>query len=147
MTVKIFTQLTTSHRNPNCSLTLPFEKRQRSRQKIQLDNGDEAGLALPRGTVLKDGDQIIDDEGFVVEINSSKEAVSTVYSEISQSLARAAYHLGNRHVNLQIGTNWLRYQQDHVLDDMVRKLGLEVIVEKAKFDPELGAYHAHSHSE
>ena len=64
------------------------------------------------------------------------------------SLARAAYHLGNRHVALQVGSGWLRYLHDHVLDDMVRGLGFEVVVEEAPFEPEAGAYggHGHSHS-
>ena len=64
-------------------------------------------------------------------------------------LARASYHLGNRHVALQIGPGWLRYIHDHVLDDMLRGFGLTVIVETAPFEPEGGAYvtasHAHSH--
>ena len=59
-----------------------------------------------------------------------------------RALARAAYHLGNRHVALQIGAGWLRYGHDHVLDDMVRGLGLTVTVEQAPFEPEAGAYHA-----
>ena len=67
-----------------------------------------------------------------------------------RALARAAYHLGNRHVALQIGPGWLRYCHDHVLDDMLRGLGLTVTVEQAPFEPEAGAYHAdadgaHSH--
>ena len=57
----------------------------------------------------------------------------------------AAYHLGNRHVALQIGAGWLRYQHDYVLDDMVRGLGLSVEAEQAPFEPEAGAYGSHSH--
>jgi urease accessory protein len=61
-------------------------------------------------------------------------------------LARASYHLGNRHVALQIGQGWLRYQHDYVLDDMVRGLGLDVTVEEAPFEPEGGAYGATPHT-
>jgi urease accessory protein len=57
-------------------------------------------------------------------------------------LARAAYHLGNRHVALQIGEGWLRYKHDHVLDEMLHGLGLKVAVEQAPFEPEAGAYHS-----
>jgi urease accessory protein len=60
-------------------------------------------------------------------------------------LARASYHLGNRHVALQIGTGWLRYQHDHVLDDMLRGFGLSIVIEELQFEPEGGAYVAASH--
>jgi urease accessory protein len=69
-----------------------------------------------------------------------------VTSEDAWQLARASYHLGNRHVALQIGRGWVRYQHDHVLDDMVRGLGLTVTIEQAPFEPEAGAYGgAHTH--
>jgi urease accessory protein len=74
-----------------------------------------------------------------------------VHSADPRPLARAAYHLGNRHVALQIGDGWLRYCHDHVLDEMLLGLGLRVTVEQAPFEPEAGAYHAegdsaHGHS-
>ena len=72
------------------------------------------------------------------------EAVSTVNADDPKALARAAYHLGNRHVAVQVGDGWLRYLADHVLDDMLRGLGLEPKSERAPFEPESGAYgHAH----
>ena len=74
------------------------------------------------------------------------ETVSTVHTGDAVMLARASYHLGNRHVALQIGAGWLRYQHDHVLDDMLRGFGLEVRVEEAPFEPEGGAYVAANHS-
>ena len=85
----------------------------------------------------------------VIGIEAASEDVSTVHHEDPVMLARAAYHLGNRHVPLQVGDGWLRYQHDHVLDDMVRGLGLAVKTETAPFEPEAGAYgggHGHSHS-
>jgi len=63
-------------------------------------------------------------------------------------LARVAYHLGNRHVALQIGAGWLRYSHDHVLDELSRGLGAQLTIEQAPFEPEAGAYHdasGHSH--
>jgi len=136
-------QLVTKNSAADTSLTLPFEQRQRSRQRVSLDNGEEAGLYLERGTILRGGDRLQSDDGFTVEIKSAAETVSTIYCDEPRALARAAYHLGNRHVALQIGAGWVRYLHDHVLDAMVRGLGLEVIEEQAPFEPEAGAYHSH----
>ena len=130
------------------TLTLSFEQRSRSRLKVTLDNGAAAGLFLPRGTVLQQGDKVQAESGEVVEIRAAEETVSSVYVENPLMIARSCYHLGNRHVALQITEHFIRYQHDHVLDDMLRGLGLEVTVEQAPFEPEAGAYgnHAHSHS-
>lgn len=128
------------------TLTLPFESRQKSRLRVHLDNGEEAALFLERGQVLRDGDRLRGNDGLVVEVRAAPEPVSTTASGDATLLARACYHLGNRHVALQIGPGWVRYRHDHVLDDMLRHLGLEVGYELAPFDPESGAYHsAHSH--
>ena len=125
-------------------MTLPFELRQKSRQRTVLDDGSEIGLFLPRGSVLRGGDLLLSDNGSVILVQAAAESVSTVTAGDPHLLLRAAYHLGNRHVSLQIAANWLRYQHDHVLDDMVIKLGLEITIELATFEPESGAYH-HGH--
>lgn len=127
-------------RAADAQLTLPFQLRSKSRLLTALDNGEEVGLVLERGSVLRGGDLLLADDGRVIEIVAAPETVSTVRSEDPWQLARASYHLGNRHVGLQIGQGWLRYQHDHVLDDMVRGLGLAVSVEAAPFEPEGGAY-------
>jgi urease accessory protein len=88
---------------------------------------------------------LLADDGRVIEVVAAPETVSTVREAGGGNLARAAYHLGNRHVALQIGARWLRYQHDHVLDDMVRGLGFTVEIEQAPFEPEAGAYGAGSH--
>jgi urease accessory protein len=133
-------------------LVLPFGERSKSRLRATLDNGEEAGLFLERGSVLRHGDLLLADDGRVIEVDAAPENVSTVHTADALMLARAAYHLGNRHVALQIGSGWLRYQHDHVLDDMLRGFGLEVVIEELPFEPEGGAYvaashhtHAHSH--
>jgi urease accessory protein len=135
-------------------LVLPFGERSKSRLRAMLDNGEEAGLFLERGSVLRNGDLLLADDGRVIEVQAANEAVSTVHTADPLMLARASYHLGNRHVALQIGTGWLRYQHDHVLDDMLRGFGLEIVIEQLPFEPEGGAYvatshhphpHAHSH--
>jgi len=131
------------------TLSLPVDKRVKSRARVQLDDGREAGLFLNRGTLLRNGDLVSSEDGLIIKILAAKETVSTVYSDNALLLTKAAYHLGNRHVPLQIERGWLRYQHDHVLDDMLKQMGLDVIVEQAAFEPEAGAYlqqtHAHHH--
>jgi len=125
-------------------LVLPFELRQKSRLRARLESGVEVGLFLERGIVLRGGDLLRADDGTVIEVVAALETVSAVRDSDATRLARAGYHLGNRHVPVEIGQGWLRYGHDHVLDDMVRGLGLEVRVEEAPFEPEGGAY-GHSH--
>jgi urease accessory protein len=136
------------------TLTLPFATRRRSRFRAVLDSGEQVGVMLGRGTALREGDCLVDERGQTVVIRAAGESVSTVRTADPVALARACYHLGNRHVPLQIAGGWARYQHDHVLDDMVRALGVAVTVEKAAFEPERGAYdddrsgqynHHHSH--
>ncbi len=126
-------------------LWLPHELRTRSRLRCTMSNGEEAALVLPRGRVLRDGQQLRAADGRVVVVRASAERVSSVRSTDPLVLTRAAYHLGNRHVALQVGVGELRYLHDHVLDDMLRGLGLQVQVKEACFEPEDGAY-GHSHS-
>ena len=137
-------------RSADRKLKLPFGERSKSRLLALLDNGEEVGLFLERGSVLRHGDLLLADDGRVIEVEAASETVSTVHTADAVMLARASYHLGNRHVALQIGAGWLRYQHDHVLDDMLRGFGLDVRVDEAPFEPEGGAYvaaanHAHAH--
>ena len=128
------------------TLTLPFEDRRKRRLRAHLDDGREIAIAIPHGPALRDGDRLRTSDGSIVEIRSAGEDVSTARSSDPLRLARAAYHLGNRHVALEIAPGLLRYAHDHVLDDMVRKLGLEVASEHCAFEPEGGAYaEGHSH--
>ena len=124
-------------------LELPFELRCRSRFRARLENGEEVGVVLARGQILRGGDLLLADDGRVVEVRAAPESVSTVHASDARQLARVAYHLGNRHVALQIGDGWLRYSHDHVLDEMAQGLGAQLTVEQAPFEPEAGAYHAH----
>ena len=134
----------------NHVVTLTFDQRKKSRQKTRLDNGTDAALFLERGTVLRGGDMLVADDGSVVLIRAAEELVSTVTAGDARTLARAAYHLGNRHVPLEVGDSWVRYEHDHVLDDLARGLGLQVDVTHATFEPEGGSYggthrHAQTH--
>jgi urease accessory protein len=132
---------------------LTLAQRLRSRQRVRLDDGREAGILLPRGETLKDGDLLAtDDGGLTVRIVAAPECVSVAASDDPVLLARACYHLGNRHVALQIELGRLCWLHDHVLDAMVRGLGLDVAVREAPFEPEPGAYggqadgHGHGHA-
>ena len=130
-------------------LRLPFEARSRSRQRARLTDGTEVALVLPRGTVLRHG-MVVGGAGLRVRIEAADEDLLEVRCDGSLALARAAYHLGNRHVPVQVGDGWLRLQYDHVLEGMVRGLGGSITLVDDSFDPEGGAYaggaHAHSHS-
>lgn len=121
-------------------LTLVFDARQRCRQRVVLEDGSERALLLPRGTTLRDGDRLRDTEGAIIRVRAAPETVSVARTTDRHLLVRAAYHLGNRHVPLQIDIDSLRYRHDHVLDAMVEGLGLSVSCEQVPFEPELGAY-------
>ncbi len=129
--------------NHTTSVTLTFELRQRTRQRLQLDDGREAALLLPRGTVLRGGDYLYAENGEVIAIRAAREEVSSAFCSDPLQLARAAYHLGNRHVAVQVGSGWLRYLRDHVLDHMLEEMGLQVRPDTVAFEPEAGAYHSH----
>lgn len=129
------------------TLTLPFELRRKSRLRTRLDSGEDVGIFLPHGTVLHDGDRLRTTDGLVVEVRAARETVSTARADDALALARAAYHLGNRHIPLQLGSGWLRYPHDHVLDGMVHDLGLEITCEEVSFEPEAGAYSGGHHHE
>jgi urease accessory protein len=126
-------------------LALPFEMRSRSRYRAVLGSGDPVGVLLPRGTILRGGDKVRASDGRIVEIVAAPEALLEARCrDVLQ--ARAAYHLGNRHVAVQAGDGWLRLQRDHVLETMLRGLGVEVMEVTEPFEPEAGAYsHGHQH--
>jgi len=147
-----FTQRVSHHSDYTDSVTLTFEQRTKGRLKITMDNGDEAGLFLERGPILRNGDCVSTDDGKIAKIKAADETVSTVYLDDALMLSRVCYHLGNRHIPLQISKGMVRFQHDHVLDDLVKALGLDVVCEQAPFEPESGAYgehgndHSHGHS-
>lgn len=126
-------------------LILPFDLRRKSRLRVRLESGEEAALLLERGGVLRDGDRLRIEDGRIVLVEAAKESVLFVTAPDPQGLARAAYHLGNRHVPLQVGVGWLRLGQDHVLEHMLLGLGVSVRHEIAPFEPEAGAYGGHHH--
>jgi len=133
------------------TISLSFDERKRGRLKITTDNGNDAGIQIERGQVLRHGTVLTNSEGDYLTILASNESVSTAKVEDATLFARGCYHLGNRHVPLQIGEGFLRFQEDYVLDDMLHGLGIHVQHEQAPFEPENGAYapgtgHSHGHS-
>jgi urease accessory protein len=122
------------------TLTLSFERRQKSRQRVRLDDGGEAAIVLAPGSALADGDHLRASDGTIVRVHAGPEEVTVACAGEPLLLARACYHLGNRHVALQVGEGWVRFQPDHVLDAMVEGLGLAVTHENLPFEPEGGAY-------
>jgi urease accessory protein len=124
-------------------LRLPFDQRTRSRQRARLTSGEEVAIMLPRGQVLRGGDWVVASDGRVIEVIADAERVLHVECDTPEALARAAYHLGNRHVPVQVGEGWLRLARDHVLEEMLKGLGARVSELNAPFEPEAGAYGAH----
>ncbi|MBD2451742.1 urease accessory protein UreE [Nostoc sp. FACHB-152] len=128
------------------TLALTAEERTRSRHRFETEDGQVVFLRLSRGTVLRDGDILQDEtDGSVIRIVAKPEPVITVFASTPLLLMRAAYHLGNRHVPVEITPGYLRLSPDSVLSTMLEHLGLEIKEEVAPFQPELGAYGHHSH--
>lgn len=126
----------------DAELVLPFEQRQKSRLRTRLRSGEEAGLFLERGITLRGGDCLLADDGRIVRIVAAVEALLEVRCADPGALARAAYHLGNRHCPVAIGAGWLRFPTDHVLAEMLLGMGLTPGAISAPFEPEAGAYAA-----
>ncbi|SMF12719.1 urease accessory protein [Alteromonadaceae bacterium Bs31] len=122
-------------------LVASYEERKKSRHRTTTKGGVELGWFIERGHVLEHGECLKCSNGEIIKITAAKESVSEVVSQQALLLTRAAYHLGNRHVPLQVESGLLRYQHDHVLDEMVLGLGLQVEHKHAPFQPENGAYH------
>ncbi len=144
-------QVDTSQRHNAPVVTLSFEDRRRARQRVQLNTGEEVGIVLQTGHSLNDGDWLQDNNGQLIMVRAAQETILRVTSPSSHQLMRAAYHLGNRHVTLEVAPNYLQLEYDPVLVDMLKQLGmLHVEQVQAAFQPETGAYgggHKHGHDE
>lgn len=126
------------------TLALVAEDRTRSRHRFMTVEEIEVNLQLQRGTVLREGDILADaNEKAIAIVVAKPEPVLTVTASNSLDLLRAAYHLGNRHISLEVTESYLRLLPDSVLEDMVLKMGLTAIHEIQPFQPESGAYHHH----
>ena len=137
---------------------LDWDTRQKSRFETSDSTGRQLGLFLPRGSVLRGGDVLLAEDGSLVAVRAAPQAVLRI-SPCPQhgsgfDLLRAAYHLGNRHVPLQLQPDFLQIEPDHVLEQMLRSMHLTVTAVRAAFEPETGAYggghgghggHGHGH--
>lgn len=128
------------------TLALTAQERTRSRYRFETNEGQVVLLRLPRGTVLRDGDILqAEANSSLVRIVAKSEPVFTVTAQTELDLLRAAYHLGNRHVPVEITTTYLKLSPDRVLQTMLEHLGMNVQEAILPFHPEIGAY-ADSHT-
>ncbi|MGN1392508.1 MAG: urease accessory protein UreE [Succinivibrionaceae bacterium] len=123
---------------------LDIDERRSSRLIVFSKSGKQCVIVMDRGSIIRGGTYIENREGEVLLVQAAKEAVSTITVGNSFDLVKIAYHLGNRHVPLEITSDYLRYQEDHVLDQMVEQLGGQVIHSQERFEPISGAY-SHKH--
>jgi urease accessory protein len=133
------------------TVTLDWDTRQKSRFDATDSQGRTLGVFLPRGTAVRGGDVLVAEDGSLVRVDAAPQTVLVVRACAQHGspfdLLRAAYHLGNRHVQLELQPDHLKLEPDHVLADMLRQMHLIVTEEASAFEPEAGAYaeggHAH----
>ena len=128
------------------TVELDWDTRQKSRFDADDSQGRRLGVFLPRGTAVRGGDVLVAEDGSLVQVVARPQPVMTVRAAHASPLAllRATYHLGNRHVALEVHADRLQLEPDHVLADMLRQLHLEVVEQLAPFEPEGGAYASHA---
>jgi urease accessory protein len=136
------------------TVELDWDVRQKSRFAATDSTGRELGIFLPRGTVVRGGDVLVAEDGSLVRVIAAPQPVLVITACAQHGtpfdLTRAAYHLGNRHVPIELQPDHLKIEPDHVLADMLRAMHLTVNETQAAFEPEGGAYaaggHGHGHS-
>ena len=138
-------------------VVLDWDTRQKSRFDTEDSIGRQLGVFLPRGTAVRGGDVLVAEDGSLVKVIAQPQAVMRITPCADHGspfdLVRAAYHLGNRHVQIELTPEHLQIEPDHVLGEMLRMMHLDVIEQLAPFEPEGGAYanhaahagHAHDH--
>lgn len=130
------------------TVSLDWDVRQKSRFDTTDSQSRHLGVFLPRGTVVRGGDVLVTQEGGMVRVLAAAQAVLRITACAQHGsafdLTRAAYHLGNRHVPIELRPDHLQIEPDHVLADMLRAMHLTVTETQAPFEPESGAYSHHS---
>lgn len=128
---------------PLLTLSLTAEERTRTRHRFDVPGEQTLFFRLPRGIVLQDGDFLEAESSELIEILAKPEPVLTVLADNPLTLLRVAYHLGNRHVPIEITPDYLHLKPDSVLAEMLIHLGVEIKEEIKPFQPEAGAYGHH----
>ena len=126
------------------AVVLDANERHRRRIVLQGERGTAVLLDLPNAVTLRDGDGLVLDNGAIVRVDGKPEPLAEISAADAIALARLAWHLGNRHTDVQIVGDRLRIRRDHVLEAMLTRLGARLTPVEASFDPEHGAY-GHSH--
>jgi urease accessory protein len=126
------------------SIALDAHERHRRRIVLTTERGTRVLLDLPQAIALRDGDGLLLDDGAIVRVAGRPEPLLEIAAANASELARLAWHIGNRHIDVQIMSDRLRIRRDHVIEDMLRGLGARVTPIEASFEPEGGAY-AHHH--
>jgi urease accessory protein len=127
-------------------VVLDADERHRRRIALTGERGTAFLLDLPHATALKDGDGLVLEDGSIVRVAGKLEPLVEVSAGSPHELARLAWHIGNRHIDVQVVGDKLRIRRDHVLEQMLRGLGARLTSIEAPFDPEQGAYaHGHHH--
>ena len=130
-------------------VVLDADERRRRRIALTGEQGTAFLLDLPHATVLRDGDGLVLENGAIVRVAGRLESLVEVAAGSACELARLAWHLGNRHADVQVVGDRLRIRRDHVLEEMLRGLGARLAPVEAPFEPESGAYgrgnHSHDH--
>jgi len=127
-------------------VVLDYDARHRRRMVLCCASGREVLLDLPIAVQLHDGDALQLDDGGYVEVRAAREPLLELRTASPAALTQLAWHLGNRHVAVELGEGWLRIRPDHVLADLAVRLGATVESISAPFEPEAGAYATHTHS-
>lgn len=122
-------------------ITLDFDRRHRRRLRLSTTAGGEVLLDLPEATHIKDGDALALEDGTTIAVRAAPEALLEVRAADMDTLARLAWHLGNRHLAVQFLPGALRILDDHVIMEMLARMGATVAKVTGAFDPESGAYH------
>ena len=130
--------------------TVMLDAADRHRRRIVLtaESGPKFLLDLPHVTTLRDGDGRVLEDGSIVRVAGKRDSLVEIAAADPRQLARLAWHIGNRHVDIQIIGDRLRIRRDHVVEEMLRGLGAQLSPVEAPFDPEGGAYgHQHAHGD
>ena len=132
------------------TVSIDFDRRHRRRHVLTTASGDDILLDLPQAVRLRDGDGLALADGRMVRVVAAAERLLEIHAHGPAELVRIAWHLGNRHLPVQLLGDRIRIRADHVIEEMVHGLGGHAHAVEAPFDPEAGAYaggHSHAHED